>query len=219
MRASGNRKHRLRSVLIGLSLSTTSAFAHVAHQLGEQIANHGINGVPACAVCHGEQGEGDQAAGYPRLAGMNADYLTSQLDLYAAGSRIGQAMQIYSRALTTQQRRAVADYYAGKRGLIAKALTGPANTSSSIATLLNEGDWARGIPACFSCHGDQGAGTDMIPAIADQPTQYFIAQMNHWRTGTRPVGEGDPMATISQNLTPTEISGIAQYLSHERLSR
>lgn len=202
------------SLIICLAFTQLPANALAASTLGVTIAEHGINDVPACALCHGEHGEGDRAAGYPRLAGMNAGYLLNQLDHYADGSRRSQVMQVYSRALTRIQRRAIAEYYAAKPGLGSQLHTGR-QANNTIAALVNKGDWSRNIPACFSCHGKMGTGSKLIPAIADQPVHYFIVQMNHWRTGTRPVGEGDPMATIAKNLTPTEIAGIARYLANE----
>lgn len=204
------------ALVIGIALSLPlSVNAQTTRQLGQQIAQHGINQVPACAVCHGAHGEGDRAAAYPRLAGMSEGYLLDQFNHYADGSRHSQAMQIYSRALTHGQRRALAKYYAGMPGLAHKTNHESSEATSTIATLMHKGDWSRNIPACFSCHGVMGAGTNLIPAIANQPVKYFITQMNHWRTGTRPVGEGDPMATIAKSLTPTEIAGIARYLATE----
>ena len=40
-----------------------------------------------CTVCHGEQGQGNQALNAPRLAGQNDWYLVSQLRNYRAGVR------------------------------------------------------------------------------------------------------------------------------------
>lgn len=190
------------------------ASANTGASLGQQIAEHGTDNMPACAVCHGMHGEGDKAAGYPRLAGMSADYLLDQLNSYAAGTRSNRAMRTYSQTLSLAARQAVANYYAAQPGLSAQKLTSP-RYRSPITTLLIHGDPSHNIPACFSCHGAKGAGTHLIPAIADQPSQYLVTQMNHWRTGTRPVGEGDPMAIIAKNLSAMQIASIARYLADE----
>ncbi|MCS6474378.1 c-type cytochrome, partial [Burkholderia thailandensis] len=56
--------------------------------LGKTIATQGATtGVAACIGCHGAQGEGNAAAGFPRLAGTNAAYLAAQLAAFADGSR------------------------------------------------------------------------------------------------------------------------------------
>ena len=52
---------------------------------GRQISTQGANGAPACVTCHGANGEGNPAAGFPHLAGMGAAYLAEQLDAMANG--------------------------------------------------------------------------------------------------------------------------------------
>jgi len=202
---------------IGLCLVSISSMAHadMGNSLGQRIAEQGIDNMPSCAVCHGMHGEGDKTAGYPRLAGMSAAYLLNQLNHYAIGTRANQAMQMYSRTLTLSQRRAVATFYAAKPGLSVQTLVTQPDMAAQGTNLLTHNDWSREIPSCFSCHGDKGAGTELIPAIADQPARYIITQLNHWKTGTRPVEAGDPMAIISSNMSPIEISNIARYLAHD----
>jgi cytochrome c553 len=202
---------------IGLCLISVSSLSHadMGNSLGQRIAEQGVGNIPSCAVCHGMQGEGDKTAGYPRLAGMSAAYLLNQLNHYAIGTRANQAMQMYSRNLTLSQRRAVATFYAAKPGLSPQTLITQPDRITQGTKLLTHNDWSREIPSCFSCHGDKGAGTDLIPAIADQPARYIITQLNHWRAGARPVEAGDPMAIISRNMSPIEISDIAQYLAHD----
>lgn len=47
---------------------------------GASIALHGNDrGAPECVTCHGAYGEGMPANGFPRLAGLNAGYLKTQL--------------------------------------------------------------------------------------------------------------------------------------------
>ncbi|MBI4264348.1 MAG: cytochrome c [Acidobacteria bacterium] len=43
----------------------------------------------ACAVCHGEQGEGNESIMAPRIAGLNDWYLASQIRKYRTGIRGG----------------------------------------------------------------------------------------------------------------------------------
>jgi cytochrome c553 len=44
-------------------------------------------GVTACIACHGINGKGMSQAGFPAIAGQNADYLKTQLTSFRAGSR------------------------------------------------------------------------------------------------------------------------------------
>ncbi len=45
------------------------------------------SGVPACSGCHGPNGAGNAAAGYPSLRGQQVDYTISTLKAYRDGSR------------------------------------------------------------------------------------------------------------------------------------
>lgn len=44
-------------------------------------------GVPACMSCHGPNGAGNVAAGYPAVRGQHAKYSTLQLQAYKSGER------------------------------------------------------------------------------------------------------------------------------------
>ena len=45
------------------------------------------NSTPACIACHGPNGRGNPAAGYPSLKGQYAAYIAKQLRAYASGER------------------------------------------------------------------------------------------------------------------------------------
>lgn len=80
---------------------------------GATIAAQGVSGAPACNSCHGAHGEGNAAAGFPRIAGQSHIYLLHELESYANGSRRANAvMQPIASALSAQQRVAVAAYFA-----------------------------------------------------------------------------------------------------------
>ena len=46
---------------------------------GKTLADSGRGDILACAACHGAEGEGNFAAGFPRLAGLHPDYIAKQL--------------------------------------------------------------------------------------------------------------------------------------------
>src|SRR3546814_18818831 len=53
--------------------------------------------------------------------------------------------------------------------------------------LALEGDWNKGVPACFSCHGPSGFGVAPgFPSIAAQHAPYVARQLAPWKGGTRP---------------------------------
>jgi cytochrome c553 len=56
---------------------------------GERLYRGGSreNLTPACIACHGPNGRGNPAAGYPSLKGQYAAYIAKQLRAYASGER------------------------------------------------------------------------------------------------------------------------------------
>lgn len=72
------------------------------------------NGVPGCFKCHGSSGFG-VAPAFPGLAAQQAPYIARQIDDWAGGTRRNSPlslMQDIAKALSTDDRRAVADYLA-----------------------------------------------------------------------------------------------------------
>ncbi len=70
-------------------------------------------GIPSCASCHGNAGEGN--AGNPPLAGQPAPYLERQLADWRQGARYGDPLNIMTRiakALTPAESRALSAYAA-----------------------------------------------------------------------------------------------------------
>lgn len=57
--------------------------------IGERIyrAGNAATGVPACIGCHGPQGKGNAPAGWPRLAGQHASYVTAQLQAFRVAAQ------------------------------------------------------------------------------------------------------------------------------------
>nr|VFJ65162.1 MAG: Cytochrome c553 [Candidatus Kentron sp. DK] len=54
-----------------------------ARQIGEKLALAGREGIAPCTACHGANGEGNFAAGYPRLAGLHPEHIAKQLQDFA----------------------------------------------------------------------------------------------------------------------------------------
>jgi mono/diheme cytochrome c family protein len=92
----GGRKGRGSGYRAGLFKWTMLAVALVVQQplaenSGERIAHKGAEqpGAVACAFCHGEDGSGNEQAGLPRLAGLDAAYIeTSCMPSTVAAERI-----------------------------------------------------------------------------------------------------------------------------------
>lgn len=76
-------------------------------------------GVPACLACHGPNGLGNPAAGWPAIAGQHATYSAAQLMAYRAKQRVTdgdtQMMRNVAAMLTDDEIKAVASYIQGLR--------------------------------------------------------------------------------------------------------
>jgi cytochrome c553 len=87
-------------------------------ELGRRIYRSGNRktGVPACAACHAPNGEGNELAGFPRLAGQNAQYVTEQLQAFRSGDRtndLNAMMQGVATHLSDEEIEAVSNYVSG----------------------------------------------------------------------------------------------------------
>lgn len=177
---------------------------------GELIAWSGgqAGAVNACFTCHGLQGRGN-GAGAPRLAGLSMGYLDRQLEAYDDGRRQHAQMAWIAQRLSPSDRQAVSAYYAG----LAWEPAVPAPASPPPA-LWVDGDPARGLAACASCHGLAGEGDGFAnPPLAGQPAAYLAQQLDAWRRAQRRTDPGRVMLQISQRLTPAEATTLATYAS------
>jgi len=85
--------------------------------LGERIYRGGISEtkVPACAACHGANGEGIPKI-FPRLSAQHSAYTLKQLKTFRTGDRAnGPMMQSIAAKMTEAEMEAVADYIQGLR--------------------------------------------------------------------------------------------------------
>ena len=78
-------------------------------------------------------------------------------------------------------------------------------------TLYTEGDNARGLPACVSCHGAAGNSTITAnPKLAGQPASYIYKQLMDF---TQPARNQPVMTTYAKMLTDDEKKNIAAWLA------
>jgi cytochrome c553 len=189
-----------------------AAPAHAAD--GRDIAAGG-NGrdAPACSACHGAQGEGQPGAAYPRLAGLDSAYLIDQLNAFADGSRNNESMSPIAKALTSDERQAVAKFYAG---LVTPKGDEPQKaddkTIAAGAALASRGDWSKGLPGCGQCHGAAGQGVGKtFPRLAGQSAEYITAELKAWKEGKRTNDPLHLMTGISSKLSDDQIAAAAAY--------
>ena len=100
---------------------------------GEQLFRGGDAkaGAPACMACHGPTGMGNPAAGYPKLAGQFADYVTLRLKDWRDGKTWGdddraKVMPAVVKGLNDADIAAVASYIEGLHAANGGTATGAA---------------------------------------------------------------------------------------------
>jgi len=113
--------------------------------------------------------------------------------------------------------------------MAAGPVKGPAKPDATKgAQLYEQGDAARGIIACASCHG--AAGNSTIPAnpnISAQAHEYLYKQLIEFRAKAgakeplRKGAEGAPsvMAALAAPLTEADMKNLAYYLSLQPLTK
>lgn len=185
-------------------------------KLGQQIASQGNGkGAVACASCHGVDGAGNGAAGFPRLAGLDANYMAKQIADFTSGSRDNAIMKPISAALTAEEAAAVAAYYAQSQ-----VKTGTQRPSVSAEALergkrlAEVGDWANGVPACVSCHGPNGKGIgEAFPRIAGQHASYISGQIKAWQQGSRHNDPVELMKAVADKMSDSDAEAVAAYFA------
>ncbi len=212
----------LASSLGALSLAAASdTDTDTDTDMGQRIATAGNGrGATACIACHGPDGAGNAAAGFPRLSGLDAGYLAKQLDDYRSGTRVNPIMQPIAEALDDEEGVAVSAYFGTLAGSPAPAPSGRADRSprSLGERLATRGAWERDVPECVSCHGPGGSGVGAaFPRLAGQHASYLAAQLQAWKLGTRDNDPDGLMRTVAERLSDAESAAVAAFLNaHER---
>lgn len=179
------------------------------------IGGQSQSGRASCVQCHGLEGLGDSSGAFPRLAGLDGWTLYKALRDYAAGLRESEIMGPVAAVLTDREMQDVAAWYAGFDELPYEAQPEISAEERQLgAALVAVGAPERGIPACSSCHGQNGIGGGVaFPRIAGQYAPYLEHQLNKWREGTR---DGDPMNVMEQvarGMSEEDVRLVSLYLA------
>ncbi|PYC44806.1 cytochrome c4 [Pseudomonas soli] len=204
----------LSHVVIGSLLILAWPSAHAAD--GQKIFNQGGQNpaAMACLGCHGPDGKGIAAAGFPRLAGLPAGYLSKQLQDFRSGSRKQGVMEPLAKALDDAEIEAISAYLAKLPADTAPDTRRQQIATDPVARLAIYGDWSRKIPGCVQCHGPGGSGVgEHFPPLAGQPAGYLVAQLNAWRDGSRSNDPNQLMVDVAKAMTDAEVKAVADYFA------
>lgn len=203
-----------RLPLAGVCALLLGAQAHAAD--GQKIFTQGGSNpaAMACASCHGADGMGMAAAGFPRLAGLPASYIAKQLADFRAGTRSNPVMQPLAAALADDEIQAVSQTLAAMPAPAYPRIGRAEAAEGRGAVLALRGAWERNIPECVSCHGPGGSGVgEAFPPLAGQSAQYLTSQLNAWRQGTRKNDPNDLMGHVARAMTDDEVKAVADYFA------
>lgn len=200
-------------LLLGLSAGSVAAEPKAD-------AAAGATKAAVCTACHGLNGNSVNPE-WPVIAGQNAIYTHDQVVRIKSGARVAPLMQPMVKDLTEQDIADIAAFYA------AQTPTGNEADPSywkAGQKLYRNGDAARGIPACSSCHGPVGRGNPAAgyPALQAQHAVYTIKQLDGYVAGTRytkdeagKVQAGPNaaiMQTVAARLTAEDRRNLASYI-------
>lgn len=163
-----------------------------------------------CLACHGEGGN-SVVPMFPRLAGLQAEYLAKQLNDFLDGKRKNEMMAPSLTSISAGDVRGLAAYFAGQKP--AKGTTGDPKLAEKGKALYDDGNVDSGVPACVGCHQPEGAGNERYPRLAGQHATYTAAQMSAFKAGTRTNDRAKVMRAVAERLTEQEIAALSEYLA------
>jgi cytochrome c553 len=208
--------------IVGLHTSLRSAILAVVFSTGLSIAGYADEfqaKLTYCKTCHGLSGQGYH--GYyamPRLAGQQPKYIENQLRAFIEHRRKNEIMANVAHTLSPSMLSALAHHF---RELNPPPLDG-GRSGGAVATgrrIYEEGLPESNVPACSACHGQDAKGQDQIPRLAGQLPDYFYAKLVNWSVERGQSSMPDSSAVMgptSHNLTKSQISAVAAYVSSLR---
>jgi len=166
-----------------------------------------------CSNCHGVTGVSISPV-FPNLAAQTPSYIESQLREFRGHGRQDPAGFEYmwglSRSLTDAQIQGLADYFAHQEPARSPA-GGDAARIAAGDRVFHQGVADKNVPACMTCHGDKGQGSEAFPRLAGQHEDYVVKQLTVFqRTDQRP--KGAVMKVVAHELTQQDIVNVAAFV-------
>ncbi|MFZ2999543.1 MAG: c-type cytochrome [Undibacterium umbellatum] len=208
---------RLNAKLLGLLLVLpVAAIAQTAQKIPDTLEQR----LKACTACHGAEGRAGSDGYYPRIAGKPAGYLYNQLLNFRDGKRTYPAMAYLVGHMSDAYLKEIAGYFADQHPPYSAPLATEASASmlEQGRLLVLQGDKARNLPACASCHGKSMTGlAPYIPGLLGLPRDYLIAQLGAWQTGSRKAHAPDCMQQVASKLNPQDIAAVSSWLAMQKI--
>ncbi len=202
-----NGKLISRSALLGSALGILAA----VFLSSAAVADEPALPYAACLTCHGDAGNNPIPGMLaPKLAGLDAQYITKQLHDYQSGRRVHEAMNTLAKTLSESDVNAAAEYFSSQ------TRTPDEVTDKVLAkqgeAIIKHGYSSNAVPACVNCHNDGMYGAARYPRVAGQKPDYLINQLTHFKSGERHNDFGQ-MSRVAMRLTDDQIKAVAEYIS------
>jgi cytochrome c553 len=173
--------------------------AAVAAKVTGDVAAGGKLADAQCASCHGAKGISPNET-WPSLAGQHAPYLVRIMSAYKSGDQQDVMMTPLAKALSDDDIRNLAAYYAELDCTDRSAVGGVRGDVDAGKVLAKN---------CAACHGETGIGTNPAwPNFAGQKAGYLVNVLKAFRGGIRK----DPMmASVVRGLSDADINNLAVF--------
>lgn len=185
-------------LMAGLLLCGTSAHADDVRKLASTV----------CAACHGADGNSTDTQ-YPKLAGMDQEYLMRQLRAFASGKRREEAMTAVLANVDPAMFSGLAAYFGSLVATPGKVAD--VQLAAQGKPLYEDGNTDSGVPACAGCHQPDGKGNARFPRLAGQHQAYVLKQLADYKSGRRATDA--LMTTVGKRLTASEAKALAEYIA------
>lgn len=156
-----------------------------------------------CLACHGENGT-SQTEQTPSLGAQQPGFVVIQLYMFREKMRNVELMNEMAKDLTDDDLRAFSDYISKLPKPVAVTDSDPARMQRAAAIAQQH--------RCASCHNDNYAGRDSIPAIGGQREDYLSRTMREYKASTRR-GYEATMTDLLGAVTVEQIDDLAYYLA------
>lgn len=214
----------VRPALLLVLLLLSMPLAAAPALRGDPLAGRDKADTERCLECHGSTGEGQVFSNgsdgkFARLDGQYPEYIVKQIADFRSGQRQHEFMKMMAASISDADLADIAAYFGAAPAMAAAPGAAPPGAEqkshSGAARLVANGDAARGVVACASCHGTDGRGlaASAGPVIAGQGRRYLEQQLQDWRSGYRRNSAGSIMNQQAARLTDADISALAGYLS------
>ncbi len=195
------------SLLFAASIAVAAEAAKPAAK--PDLAKGQATSTAVCSACHTNDGSRGSPAN-PILQGQHPEYLVKQLTEFKAGKRVNAIMTGMASALSEDDMKNVAAFYASKQ-----AKPGFAKNKDLVTLgekIYRGGIADRSIPACAGCHSPTGAGIPaQYPRLAGQHADYTEAQLVAYRGGVR--NNSIQMTGVAAKLNDKEIKAVSDYIA------